>query len=235
MDGKTIQLRRRRTTADVLVIKQCFLEKQYDFPRGSHAKYLQAAYKKIVAAGLTPLIVDCGANIGASVLWFATRYPQAHVVAIEPAPDNFALLKSNTEGLNVDLREMGLAPADGLAHLCNLDQEGWAYRTTSADSGPAIQMISLGTILHAKPDSIYVPFILKIDIEGAESSLFGADPSSFERFPAIIIEPHDWMLPGQRSSLSFFSFHTAAQREMCLSGENMISFAWTPELETFKP
>jgi FkbM family methyltransferase len=38
--------------------------------------------------GQTPLILDLGANIGASAVWFAVRYPAAHIVAFEPHPDN---------------------------------------------------------------------------------------------------------------------------------------------------
>ncbi len=220
----------RRTTADLGVLQQCFNDTQYEIPKGPHERFFQALYQRTVDAGLTPLIVDCGANIGASVVWFAKRYPKAHVVAIEPAPDNFALLQRNAEGLNADLRQAGLAAIDGEAHLSNLDEGGWAYRTTEAGLGPAVKMVSLGTVLAAKPASKYVPFLLKIDIEGAENSLFDTDPSTFTSFPLIMIELHDWMLPGQRSSLGFFRLHTAAERELCIKGETVISIAWTPEL-----
>src|SRR5262245_8086929 len=42
------------------------------------------------------VIVDAGANIGLSSIWFATQYPEAKVIAIEPNRDNFALLEENT-------------------------------------------------------------------------------------------------------------------------------------------
>jgi FkbM family methyltransferase len=233
--AKKLPFRHRRTLADRGVMEQCFDEAQLEMPNGPHAKAFQVLYEKIVAAGLTPLIVDCGANIGASVLWFVNRYPKAHVVAIEPAPDNFALLEHNTQGHDVDLRRAGLAATDGSAHLSNLDHEGWAYRTSAAGEGPAIEMISLANILSAKSPAKYMPFLLKIDIEGAESSLFDADTSAFDKFPAIIIEPHDWMLPGERSSLGFLRYQTAAGRELCIRGEHLVSFVWTPELRNPTP
>src|SRR3984885_13531639 len=42
------------------------------------------------------LIVDCGSNVGYASLFFLGKYPAAHVIAIEPDPDNFALLRRNT-------------------------------------------------------------------------------------------------------------------------------------------
>ncbi|MEO6923359.1 MAG: hypothetical protein ABI142_05990, partial [Bryocella sp.] len=67
--GKTFAIRHRRwNQSDEAVINQCFNETQYDFPRGAHRKFLDRCYKEIVSSGRAPLIIDCGANIGASVL-----------------------------------------------------------------------------------------------------------------------------------------------------------------------
>lgn len=59
----------------------------------AHDRNIQARYRDIQASGMKPVMVDCGVNIGTSVLYFLGEYPQAHVVALEPAPDNFALLE----------------------------------------------------------------------------------------------------------------------------------------------
>src|SRR3954447_17421040 len=40
------------------------------------------------------LIVDAGANIGSFTLYALLRAPQAHVIAIEPAPDSCERLRS---------------------------------------------------------------------------------------------------------------------------------------------
>ena len=42
-----------------------------------------------------PRIVDCGAHIGLSVLYFKRRWPRAQITAFEPSPDTFALLERN--------------------------------------------------------------------------------------------------------------------------------------------
>lgn len=40
-------------------------------------------------------IVDCGANIGLSSLFFLSKYPNATLIAIEPEKNNFNLLRRN--------------------------------------------------------------------------------------------------------------------------------------------
>jgi len=84
-------------------------------------------------------------------------------------------------------------------------------------------MLTVATLLASKPESLYVPFLLKIDIEGGEKCLFEGDCSAISRFPLIILEPHDWLLPGEGSSLPFFRFHVAAGREFCMKHENIAS------------
>ena len=98
-------LHRRWSTTDLLAIDQCFKQQQYNIPTGIHGGQIEGFYQEILAAGRQPLIIDCGSNIGASVAWFSARYPQAHIVAVEPAPDNFDLLRQNCAGLDVDLRQ----------------------------------------------------------------------------------------------------------------------------------
>lgn len=221
--NRQFSLQHRRWSADdALAIKQCFEQLQYDMPIGAHGVLIERLYREILAAGRQPLIVDCGANIGASVTWFAARYPEAHIVAIEPAPDNFGFLSRNCAGLDVDLRRAGIAAQSGRAYLRNVGGE-MGYRTNTDHDGIEIDVVSLDALLASKPDSRYVPFLLKIDIEGGEKSLFTGDLSAFNRFPLIIFEPHDWMLPGQLSSQEFFRFHAAAGREFCMNHENIAS------------
>jgi FkbM family methyltransferase len=224
--GKHLTILHRCSFADRSVLRQCFHDNQYDILCYAHGDHLQLIYNQIVASGRQPLIIDCGANIGASVLWFLSRYPKAHALAIEPAPDNFALLRHNCTGYDVDLREAGVAACAGEGHLSDPGQGAWAYRTDDETAtGPTVPMVALNTLIADKIAAGYIPFILKIDIEGAEKDLFQGDCEQLNIFPLIVIEPHDWMLPGQGSSLSFFRFHTASGREFHMRGENVASIA----------
>jgi FkbM family methyltransferase len=220
----------RWSQSDHMAVAQCFTEAQYDVPPGPHASYLEGVYREIVASGRKPLIVDCGANIGASVLWFSARYPEAHIVGVEPAPANFALLRKNCCGVNVDLIQAGIGPVDGSAWLSG--QEGMGCRTTERHEGVRIEIVSLETLMASKPASKYGLFLLKVDIEGAEKSLFTLPVALLDQFPVIIMEPHDWMLPGQQTSVEFFRFHAQAGREFAMMHENVVSIALHPGLRS---
>ncbi len=214
--------RRRWSYCDKFVIEQCFAQAQYDMPSGAHGVLIERIYREIVASGKKPLIVDCGANIGASVLWFTARYPQAHIVALEPAPLNFALLRRNCSDLDVDLRQAGIGPVDGIAWIGNPDDE-LGCRINDNHEGIEVDIVSLRTLLESKHASTYSPFLLKLDIEGAEQSLFTGPSSVLDKFPLIIMEPHDWLFPGQRTSAAFFRFHAQTGREFAMHHENIAS------------
>ena len=224
--GKEFAIQHRRANAvDLVAINQCFAENQYDMPVGAHGILIEHVYQEIVTSGRQPLIIDCGANIGCSSLWFSARYPKAHILAVEPAPDNFELLCLNCAGLDIDARQVGIAAADGVAHLIDPGHGGIGYRTVADGDGPEVAMVAIKTLLASKPASQYTPFLLKIDIEGAEKPLFNGDVTLLAEFPLIILEPHDWLLPGQLSSREFFRFHVNAGREFCMKHENVASIA----------
>jgi FkbM family methyltransferase len=222
--GRTFNLELRRwSPSDELAVEQCFTQAQYDMPSGPHGVLIENLYREIVASGLQPLIIDCGANIGASVAWLSARYPEAHIIAVEPAEANFALLRRNCAGLDVDLRLAGISSTDGRAYLYNPSGTHMDFRTTSEHRGVEIELVSVGSLLASKPAAAYAPFLLKIDIEGAEKNLFDGDTDAINRFPLIILEPHDWLMPGQHTSQEFFRFHAAAGREFCMKHENVAS------------
>ncbi|HEX7158573.1 MAG TPA: FkbM family methyltransferase [Edaphobacter sp.] len=223
---KMFDIRHRRwNLADPDAIRQCFEQRQYDMPGGEHGAFVQRVYDEIVASGRQPLIVDCGANIGASILWFHARYPRAHIVGIEPAPANFELLQSNCAGLDVDLRQMGIGAEDGRAFLNDTGSDA-AYRIGLTETDQSVEIVSVATILDSKQASLHVPFLLKLDIEGSEKNLFAGDCSAINRFPLIILEPHDWMFPGEGCTVEFFRFHAAAGREFSMHNENVASIAY---------
>jgi len=219
---------RRWNSSDHSAVRQCFSYAQYDMPQYDQGKALDRLYREIVDAGKRPLIVDCGANVGASVLWFTARYPEAHIIAVEPASDNFSLLEKNTRGLDVELYRAGVGPEDGTAWLSNPNGDaGMDYRTNSVGEGVKVKIVSLAMLLMGKLSGDLVPFLLKVDIEGAEKDLFTGDTSLINRFPLIILEPHDWLLPGQATSLPFLRFHVEAKRELALKLENIASVRYT--------
>ncbi|HUF09420.1 MAG TPA: hypothetical protein VMO47_08880, partial [Rhodothermales bacterium] len=77
-------------------------------------------------------------------------------------------------------------------------------------------------ILASAPDS--VPFLIKIDIEGFEDDLFSNNTDWVDQFPLMIVELHDWMLPGARVSRHFLREVAKRDREFMHFDGYVISF-----------
>ncbi len=45
-------------------------------------------------------VIDLGANVGLSALFFATKYPKAQVIAVEPEIHNYEQMVKNVSGFN---------------------------------------------------------------------------------------------------------------------------------------
>src|SRR5262249_32185240 len=118
-----------------------------------------------------PLIFDCGSNIGMSILFFKKLYPNARIVAFEPDPFTFEILRRNitqNQLSHVDLHQIALTSRGGEIEL---------FRDASTDRSSLT--MSILPQRHNGP-SIVVPArrlsefissdidLLKIDIEGAE-------------------------------------------------------------------
>jgi hypothetical protein len=89
-----------------------------------------------------------------------------------------------------------------------------------ADAIPAYSVQSLMNMV-----TEYIPFMAKIDIEGFEDILFSSDTEWVQRFPVIVIELHDWMIPGKATSNNFLRTIAQYDRDLLFRGENVISLA----------
>lgn len=224
--GRDLRVWHRASRADREAIAQNLLHEQYRFPfsRGGVVEALERFHDSIIAAGKRPLIIDAGAHIGSSAIWFALRYPGASIIAVEPDPGNAALLRRNTSDFGIEVWEAGLGSAPGTAAILDPGFGEWSYRTMPDAAGGVVKVVTMEQLLEGKPASRFVPFICKLDIEGAEQDLFeAAGADAFSAFPLIIIELHDWMLPGQGSSRSFLRLHLSAGRDLLQRGENLFS------------
>lgn len=223
----TIPFRHRGTKADLGVIEQIFQRQDYHLQRVPHARELVAVYQSIEAEGKEPLVLDCGANIGASALFFHMTFPTAQVLAVEPEAGNFAVLTANIEELSGVSALQAAISSQGQSQVQVVDPgEGeWGYRTASSApvGSRACHTVRTVSIPELIDGSEAVPFLLKIDIEGAESELFTQNTDRFCEFPLIIIELHDWMLPGTANSRPFLRWHAEQDRDFVLAGENVFS------------
>ncbi|MBX9758821.1 MAG: FkbM family methyltransferase [Beijerinckiaceae bacterium] len=221
-DGATRDVHHRDVAADVGVINQIFASQDYSLKRLKRGEELNDVYSGFVGAGRQPLIIDAGANIGASAVWFGLEFPKALIAAFEPDRKNFKLLKQNSRGLMTELHRAAIGSKDGFADLFDPGEGEWAYRTQTSETG-LIQQIGLNRFVRDKVGAGLAPFICKIDIEGAEQELFSGETDWLDLFPLIIIELHDWLLPGQATSRNFIRAMSARDRDFVHIGENIFS------------
>lgn len=195
----------RIPSSDVLTYRQVFAWKEYAFDVRHPPR----------------VIIDAGANVGFTSIFFANQYPEARIIAIEPEPCNYAMLVRNvTPYPNV-------TPVQGALWRANIDIDlydpgvghwGYVTRQDGEDTlGTWCQKVQGFTIDRIMRDFALAHIdVLKLDIEGAERDVL-ADPSAWiDCVDAIIIELHDYIRAGCER---VFANATAAFDERWHQGE----------------
>lgn len=209
--------------ADLGVFYQVFINRDYDLSRFALGKRIEELYESMISAKHQPLIVDAGANIGASVVWFASWFPQSKIIAIEPAPDNCALLRRNCIGIDYELFAGGISSEDGTMYLQDPGCGHWAYRVTE-EGKREVPVFAASKIVDLQISRSTTPFICKIDIEGGEKYLFQKNTDWIDKFPLLIVELHDYMLPGGSRSKGFLTTLSRYDFDFVPYGENIFCF-----------
>ncbi len=143
-------------------------------------------------------VLDVGAHWGYFTL-FAQRNLAAgsHIVAVEPASANLAILRANVQG--VDVVEGALGGEAGSAVLyggrsVNHSLFGAEVNALSSDAGSHVRVVSLGDVLD-RFEAGEVDFA-KLDCEGGEyPALLGASDEILRRVGVFSLEFHDLKAP----------------------------------------
>lgn len=112
-----------------------------------------------------PYILDCGANIGMSIIYLKEQFKNAEIVAFEPDDNNFTLLSKNVTSFgfkDVTIRKEAVWIADTELNFSNEGTMGSKIETAQSGASQTVKAIRLKRLLDRKID------FLKIDIEGAE-------------------------------------------------------------------
>jgi FkbM family methyltransferase len=214
-----IHLRYRET--DAAVLRQVFSRREYNLSRFPQRARLQAAYEALVASGKRPVIIDAGANIGIAAIWFARLYPKAIIVAIEPDPANLDICRLNVAPFdNILLVEGAIGSRSGRVELVNPKGRADAVRTERDETG-AVEVYTVAD-LRARAGADAHLLLVKVDIEGFESDLFSENVAWLDDVAALIVEPHDWMLPGHYSSRTLQRAIFAREFEMMINRESLV-------------
>jgi FkbM family methyltransferase len=213
----------RPGVSDWIAMERIFLDREYDPISTQHDKAMDLLKDNILARGKKPLIIDCGANIGLSSIWFAERFPGAVIAAIEPEPENFKILALNAKNYP-NILPIHAAISDKMAHvtLRNSNDTPWAWQTEETDTGE-VQTVTIPHVIGLDRD--HALMAVKVDIEGFEVNLFRNATEWADDLPMIVFEMHDWMTPWSGSGHSFFSVLSKLKRDYLVQGENLFSYS----------
>jgi FkbM family methyltransferase len=217
----------RPGTSDWLVMEQILVDEEYKFSDWpEHEQFLFDRYQDALNRSRKCLIIDCGANIGLSSIWFAKKFPQAHIFAVEPEPSNFEILKRNASDYSTIL-PIHAAIYDRITRvsLSNSGAQPWSWQTKEhvPNSSTSVETVTISELLAHYADA--VPIIIKIDIEGAEVDLFRSKTEWVRQTPLVVFELHDFLGGWRGTGHAVFSCLTSHRRDYLRRGENIFSFS----------
>lgn len=199
----------RPKSSDVHTFREIFLREEYAINHNDN---------------FTPkIIIDAGANIGFTSLFFAKRYPTVRIISLEPDQKNFELLKKNTLGYqNITPIQAALWNKKGTIEIMD---RGYGVRGFMVENSISINTVfSMPSttlaelILEFKIQKID---ILKMDIEGSEKEVFSVDTEKWLPITkCLVIELHDRMKPG--CSQAVFNALSHYNFECSIKGENLV-------------
>ena len=177
-----------REIIDSITADQIFTNNDYDLNFLQRHNDLTIFYENTISKKKTPLIIDCGANIGLSSLLFAKDFPLAKIISLEPEKNNYKMMQKNCMELdNIEMLNKAISSINGFVSIDNKKTDNNAFRTNRNKNNQGdIESISINKIL--SNNKAFVPFLVKIDIEGFEDDLFSKNTSWVKKFPLLIIE-----------------------------------------------
>lgn len=176
--------------SDFQVFKQIFIEREYDDVNRLFHQYF------LSDSGLR--VVDAGANIGLAALFLQHEMQVKQIVCVEPDLGNFKTLttnmKHNPTACRYDLVNQAILGETGLNYSLEKDfrdKTDWSLRVRVTDEDNGIKSVTIGDLMKSK--ALEQIDILKIDVEGSESSIFGAraDYDFLRSTKMVAIEIHE--------------------------------------------
>ena len=146
--------------------------------------FIQEIYKIVLQPDC--YIIDCGANIGLSVLYLKQLFPNAIIIAFEPDKNNFKLLTKNVASFQlpgVELREEAVWIENAMIGFKNEGSMSSKVDPNSKET-TKVKACRLKDLLVKQVD------FLKIDIEGAEYEVLKDIAESLFNVRNLFIEYH---------------------------------------------
>lgn len=211
-----------RGKIDSVTANQIYLNHEYDLESLKKKNEINRVYSDILLRDKSPLIIDCGGNIGLSSKYFASEYPESNVVCIEPDQNNIITANNNCDKLtNIEILHSAIGSSSGFVKITNPDSDPNAFRVDYSNDNDGIKVKTINEILIDNPYSDL--FIVKVDIEGFEDDLFKKNIEWIDKCPVLFVELHDWLFPGKVYSKNFINAISNKDRDFIYKNETIIS------------
>ncbi len=136
-----------------------------------------------------PYIIDCGANIGLSVLYFKQLYPKSHIVAFEPDEKIFEVLARNIERSgydDIDLHCRAVWTSETTLSFMREGADGGRLSGAGDSQDRLVPTVRLRDYLNVSVD------FLKLDIEGAETDVLEDCADLLGNVHTLFVEYHSF-------------------------------------------
>jgi len=130
-----------------------------------------------------PYIIDIGANVGGFAVWAHEYFDKPKIDCYEPIKENFNLLRQNTAGTDIAIRNFAIGKEDGERQMYyGLNNCGEASMFEGIEQAKEGEIVKVMSAKH-----IPACDIIKIDTEGAEIEIL----ENLVNFPVVfLIEFH---------------------------------------------
>jgi FkbM family methyltransferase len=188
---------------DAGVLERIFVAEEYPLPGAA-----------------APCIIDLGAHAGFAARYFVQRCPGARVLAVEPDPDNLALLRRNTASCR-GIQVLAGAAWSHCRPLRLASGRGGDGSRVETETGGGIPVDGYDMPALLRVSGFDRVDLLKVDIEGAERALFAEGAAAWlGRVDTIAIEVHDHYAPGAAKAV--LTALAGVDYRLAVRGENLI-------------
>lgn len=171
----------RPKTVDCYSLKEIFFFEEYkiDFP---------------VRVSDPLFIIDAGANIGFTSVYFANKYPNSTIIAVEPEAGNFEIILKNVKHYpNITAKPVALWSRRALIEVKDRGYGLRGFIVEEADM-QAVNTIEALSIMDLMGDREVID-ILKMDIEGSEKEVFSRNYDQWlPHVRCLVVEVHDHLI-----------------------------------------
>lgn len=166
------QISYRLNRGDIQSIREVLMDNAYRLPFPHHQ---------------IDLVVDLGANIGLTSLFYYWNLHPSSIIAVEPDPSNAQLVRENLAGLPAAIFQAAAGPHDGTARFAQ-NRASNLGALSSDPSGVQVRVMSMESILAEVPHGTNI--LVKLDIEGGEEKLLHGSTDWLSKVNCLIVEFH---------------------------------------------